>query len=528
MIPMAKYLVTLVEPHGVITRDDRGRILGSLRRRAPLHSQQIIGATLREGLGDNFDVRIYNPKLADPNHEEHYHSTSYGPYRLTHYRVGESFNSSSFRARMKETDILGITVNFTQVSTNAISLARAARAINPKIKIIYGGSDASATVNQREFYLKIGGGHVIVPKDAEDISAAVVRALVGDGSLGRIAGISHNLHRMSPQHNLPVPTPSKERMKKVPLPALDLVEDQIPRWTEDHEGPLPKRVETPIAYVEFARGCHERCDFCTIAGVPYSAMDTEQAEAFLKHFRKYGIKSLMIITDNELTLSLTENGRSTLLERYRLLKHYDFRWNFGNGLQYSLFRRKDGSLDSELMDAMFSGAYCMYTPLEDPLTMEYEKLLGHPRLRIHDHTDAATAFERSIEILEYIAATGIPKMTFGFLMGGPADTVDRVRAHEKPLRMLKERLARVNPHMEMLFTPFIEMPLPGTANYELYHRSKLIKADIDTDPELWQFALTTFGNYEMVEERLRLIALLNGQDALDTWTSTGLYPKNKT
>lgn len=526
---MPKYKISLIEPprvKSVWRRGTRETIIGSVRQQTPLHSQPIIAGKLRETLGDDYRVDIVDFRLRSPCGEDLYKEMPYGDGTLEHYRVGLSLESETFRDVARQSDILGLTVNFTQTAGVAQTIALRAKKLNPRLKVIFGGSDVRA---RPEHYLRRAGGDAIVMGDGERSGPRVVRALLGQESLADIPAVTfldgETLRRG------PYPTIDRVPMAEVAQPAFDLVAAELPHWVESHEGPLPPGVEPPLAYVETSRGCHETCPFCYTAGVKYRFMTSEQIESYAQHLKAWGFRSLMMIADNELTPLLIKkvkgssvSGRELLLERYRIFRELGFSWEFSNGLQYSMFFA-DGRLDEKLIDAMFSNCYRLFTPVEDPLDLAYEKLFGSPAERRRALKSADEAFyDHHVRVLARIAATGLPMMTFGLIFGWPGDTVERVRRVADRCKVLKKAIREASRDCRLFFTPFIGIPIPGTRNWVDYRKRGLIQEDVTTHPEAWQFALTTYGNVEMVEERLRMIAELNGAEALAYWTSTGSYP----
>ena len=534
---MKKYHIALAEPHGVRSRDPGGRILGSVRTLVPLHSQPLVAGILKrnETLYSLASIEIYNPKTAEPTHEEAYKAQQYGGRTLTHCRVGESLFSEGFSEMAKRIDVLGITVNFTQLSANAIEMARAARAINPRIKVVAGGSDA---FYRYEYYLSTGYFDAIAPKDSEKVADRLILALLGENKekLQGIPGIAYrdgNAIRKNP------PTFEIDNVDKIrsrPLPAFELVKGQIGKWSEDDEGPLPNGIRPPLAYVEFAVGCHESCPFCTIAGTTYSFMENEQVKEYARHLKAHGFSTILDIADNTLTQLLVKkgrvergkSGRQLLIERYSFLHDSGFRWDFGNGLQLSLFRAPDGKIDTELINAMFSGAFALYAPIEDPAEASYPKLRGWPVARKNDSRNPQQVFEDNLAILEYIASLGLPRMTVGIIIGYPNETNERLEKFTDALLHLKGRLKDANPGIEILFTPFLHEPLPGSADFS--NCRQMMKYSIVEHPELMQYGLTVYGKGEMnewdlVEARLDMIRTLNGEKALQSWLKTGDYPK---
>ena len=526
---MSLYKIILIEPHRIKSiwrRGSQSTILGTIRKRTPLHSQPIIAARLRETLGEDYAIEIVDSRMISPENEEHYKSAPYGEGTLEHYRVGLSLDGPRFREIAGQADVLGVTVNFTQEAGAAVDIGRRAKELNPRIRLIYSGADARARC---EYYLTEGRGDAVVLGEGERCGPPLIRALLGKEPLDQVPSIAYSENGTIRKG--PGPAWDKVPMEEVSLPAFDLVAHDIPRWDESHEGPLPEGVLPPLAYVETSRGCHETCEFCYTAGVKHRVMRTPQVEQYARHLRDWGIQSLMMIADNDLTPLLMRrvrgtsiSGRDLIIERYRVFRKYGFCWEFSNGLQYSMFLR-NGHLDEELIEEMFSNCYRLFTPIEDPLELAYAKLHGTPAERRKSLKSIDQIFyDHHVRVLARIAATGLKMMTFGLIIGWPGDTVERVREVGERCKIIRDAVKKANPDCQTFFTPFIGIPIPGTANWFDYGERGLIKEDVVVHPEAWQFALTTYGNYEMVDARLRLIADLDGEEALETWTSTGSYP----
>lgn len=522
----AKFLITLIEPHRVKSvwrRGSQADIIGTVRRNTPLHSQPIVAALLRRGLGADYAIAILDCRLALPDAEELYKVVPYGDGVLEHYRVGLSLDSERFRDAVRSSNLIGVTVNFTQEADVAGEIGRRARALIPAVKLVYAGADVRA---RPDHYLGRVGADAVVLGDGERCGPDLVSRLVTGRSLEGLPSVAYrdgSITRSAPAPPVPI--------DEVPLPAFDLVAADIPLWVESHEGDLPAGVEPPLAYVETSRGCHETCAFCYSAGIKYRPMLDAQIAAYADHLRASGFRTLLLIADNELTPLLMsrvhgtgDSGRELIINRFRALRARGFRWEFSNGLQYSMFRH-NGRIDDELIEAMFDGCYRLFTPIEDPLDLPYDKQYGTPAERRTSGASKEQVFQNHhLEVLARIAASGLGMMTFGFMVGWPGDTVERVRRVGERCRRLRDAVHQANPGCAALFTPFVGIPIPGTRNWQDFQRRGVIKEDVCTHPEAWQFALTTFGNHEMVDARLRLIAELDGEEALHEWTSTGVYP----
>jgi radical SAM superfamily enzyme YgiQ (UPF0313 family) len=489
-----------------------------------LHSQLIIGAFLRNSFrDDDVEIEILDNRLENPQSDQLYKVVPYGGGTLEHYRVGLDLESQYFRNVISKSSILGLTVNFTQEAGVAIDIAVRARLINPEIRVVFGGSDVRA---RAEHYLRQAADAVVLG-DGERVGPRLIRSLLDRKSLDGIPSIAYRDGETICQK----PKADGVPMEEVHLPAFDLVRQHIPQYVESHEGDLPEGISPPLAYVETSRGCHETCPFCFTAGIKYRVMSSRQIEEYAEHLRSWGIQSLMMIADNELTPLLMQNvrscnmpGRDLIIDRYRIFRRHGFRWEFSNGLQYSMFV-KDGRIDEELVREMFEGCYRLFIPIEDPLDLGYKKLYGRPSERRKSTADKDEIFRsHHMDVLSAIAATGLPMMNFGLIIGWPGDTVARVHRVTDRCRELKDAIQRANPQCQVLFTPFVGIPIPGTANWFDYQNRGLIREDVNNHPEAWQFGLTTYGNFEMVHARMEMIADLNGEAALKEWTSTGVYP----
>src|ERR1700731_770442 len=101
---------------------------------------------------------------------------------------------------------------------------------------------------------------------------------------------------------------------------------------------------------------------------------------------------MMIMPNNELTPLLMQNvrscgmpGRDLIIDRYRIFRQHGFRWEFSHRLQLMMLATL-GTIDEELISAMFQGCYRLFTPIEGPLHLSYEKLYGQ-----HSHRRTSTA-----------------------------------------------------------------------------------------------------------------------------------------
>lgn len=506
--------ISLIEvPEAKITYELDGveEIYSAVRTNYPKQSQLIIAGFLK----DVGDVKIIDMKLLDPEREELYKKFAYGNGTIKCYRKGAGFES--VKDKIDNVDILGLTSNFTRSAGIMTDFIRYASGVNPEVKIIVGGSDATPRYN---YYLK-NGADIIVLGEGEHIGPRVVKAIAEDKSLSAISGIAYkedNRIKYNPR-NLLTDTVSAD---DIPLPAFDLVTSDLAKFTEAFEGPLPEYVKTPIGILETSRGCAEVCPFCTTPYLrkKYRYMSTERIKETLEHYKKYGIESLILMEDNVLSRLNLPNGKKKTIKMFDLVKKHDFAWEFGNGLQIGKLM-SNSHIDQELIESLFCndlkddkwvGAYRIYVPLES-LHQEPEKV--YRKLRPYD---------QELEIIEAIADTGIPMMTFGTIIGVPDDNAETLKLTEERCMEIKEIVEKKG--VQTYFTPFLNILLPGTPNYEKYKH--LLQYDIEKYPELFQFHTATLGipgftPEELMRYKREMEERINGKEARKFWGSTGKY-----
>ncbi len=506
--------ISLIEvPEAKITcvLDGIEEVYSAVRTNYPKQSQLIVAGFLK----DVGDIEIVDMKLLNPEREELYKEVPYGNGTIRCYRKGASFES--VKDKLSDAGILGLTSNFTRASGIITDFIRYSKEVNPEAKIIVGGSDATP---RYEHYLK-NGADVVVLGEGEHIGPRVVKAIIEDKSLSDISGVAYKKNNTI-KYNPRNPLIDTVNADDIPLPAFDLVMSDLAKYTEAFEGPLPEYVKTPIRILETSRGCAEACPFCTTPYLrkKYRYMSTERIKETLEHYKKYGIESLILMEDNVLSRLNLPNGKEKTIEMFELLKEYGFAWEFGNGLQISKLMN-NSHIDHELIESLFYndikenkwvGAYRIYVPLES-LHQEPDKV--YRKLRPYD---------QELEIIEAIADTGIPMMTFGIIMGVPDDNAENLKLTEERCMEIKEIVEKKG--VQTYFTPFLNILLPGTPNYEKYKH--FLQYDIKEYPELFQFHTATLGIPGVTPEELtrykrEMEERINGKKARDFWGSTGKY-----
>ncbi len=170
------------------------------------------------------------------------------------------------------------------------------------------------------------------------------------------------------------------------------------------------------------------------------------------------------------------------------------------------------SPDLELLDAIWGwdghvGCYQGYLPAERPTfgREAYEKLLP---------------WREHCELVEAIANTGVPDITYGVIVGLPEDSHDSLAELEQAIHDLYARLKAINPDLVFTITPYAIRPLPGTPQSERLRRDGLLHFE---DPAIiggfWTACADTYHlSYEEVSEwQIRLAAIGDGE--LMRWQS---------
>jgi hypothetical protein len=508
--------ITLIETPLALLRSKDGENVNAFRTNYPKISQLIIAGFLRNRLPDLGiypEIRFIDMKGRDPKKVEPYGEVRYGEATLDKLRVGMSFDD--VRNDISDSDIVGLTANFTQEANVICDFARFAKSVS-NAKIIVGGSDAIA----RPAHYLSSGADVVILGEGETVGPRVIAAFINGGELGAIDGIAYVDDQSIINHGQPT---SQISMEDVAYPALDLA--RLDEYYEDHEGALPAGVRPPLMYFESSRGCKMVCSFCTTPYLRkgYRYMTTERIRQWLEFYRGFGITTLLLTEDNILSRLHYAGGRDEVLEIFRLLRDGKFAWEFSNGFEIGKLANSQGVLDYELIEAMFSckpdrerlvGCYRSFMPIEslrDDGPKKFKKL---------------RAWDVEKAILRAIAQAGLPAFGYGIMIGFVDDTPDTLRLTARRCEEIREACHEANPSAIQHFQIFNNILLPGTPNFTKNVRHT--KYDVEEHPELSNFYTSTldglhFNHWDYYNERQTLAAALNGQGARRNWTETGKY-----
>ncbi|MEW6329659.1 MAG: radical SAM protein, partial [Candidatus Micrarchaeota archaeon] len=375
----------------------------------------------------------------------------------------------------------------------------------------------------------------VVLGEGEKIGHRLVAAWAGNLKFEEVSGIAYMENgkmRINPRQASDTPQPSDFVFPAFYPPLLK-------EYNESSEGVTPDwvRKEGYMMSIETSRGCNTcpPCPFCTTPMLRgrYRAMPLEQEVKLLKHYKKYGVKTLLEWEDNRLARLNLLNGREEVLAAFQARREMGFLWEFSNGLEIGKFVKEDGSIDKELIRTLYNfdfekmrGCFRAYTPLESVRHDGSEPL--YRKLK---------PWEIEKEILREIVRTGVPVLTIGLIIGIPSETKETLELTYKRCDEIKRLVEEENKRKEgtgkaetyAVFTLFLDIPLPGSPDYMEFSREGRIKYSIEEHPELWNFYTSVlngdvFPPEEMTKIREEMARKLNGEEAMELWEKRGRYP----
>lgn len=508
--------ITLIETPLALLRAKNGENINACRTNYPKIPQLIIAGFLRAHLpnyGIDPQIRIIDMKGRDPKQTEAYGEVCYGKIFFDKLRVGMSFND--VRDDLIESDIVGLTANFTQEANVICDFIRFAKSVSDA-KIVVGGSDAIA----RPAHYLSAGADVVILGEGEWVGPQLVAALFNGGDLGEIGGIAYAVDGSLKNQGQPG---AQVRMDDVAYPSLDLA--RLDEYYEDHEGALPAGVRPPLIYFESSRGCKMVCTFCTTPYMRkgYRAMSLGRIRDWLDYFRIFGISTILLTEDNLLSRLHYPGGREEVLEIFRLLRAGGFAWEFSCGFEIGKLADAEGVIDHELIEAMFSskteegrlvGCFRSYVPLE---SLREDAPRKYKKLRAWDVEKA---------IVRTIVDAGLPALGFGIMTGFVDDTPADLQLTARRCAELQAICANANPAAVQHYQVFSNILLPGTPNFSKHHSRTT--HTIHEHPELFNFYTSViagehFAAWEFYSARQSMMAALNGPQAQRNWAESGKY-----
>lgn len=443
---------------------DSGVYLGNVYRRIIPASLSRVASVIERAL--NADVDIIDIRVADYDREETYKTIEWEGYTIEARRVGASFGYAD--QAINTSDWIGLSSHFTFESGVIKDLIAHAKKVNPTVKVMVGGADASARPYD---YLAFGADLVFV---GDFDPRALDKRQEGQQIFG----------------------PYRHPFEDLTKPSFGKLQ-HIMEYKDSHDGPVPQGVPFPIGFIYFTRGCPRECNFCESRRTIYEALDLDVAVSMLESYRQAGIQTLNLSDDNLLLQSATREGRTRLLTLLSVMRDMHFAWEFPNGLEVGRLLRGE-ALDEELMDALFShttdtetgkitGAYRLYVPVET-----FDRRSEYRKLR---------PLEEQNRIIKGLVEHGLPEIDFGVVL--PPDANHDTFQHTMDGFLEIKKIVTVHSRAKARYAVFHLIPIAE-------FRKMSTKYSVSEFPEGWNFYFpvydgANFSARELFERRLRLI-----------------------
>lgn len=464
--------IKLIEPPALkivcTTQDGERFALPTVRTHHPKIQLQVLSTALREL--DDANVDIVDMKTLG-SEEVYYKTIKHDDLQFDCYRVGADFENVA--DIVAQSDVVGVTSPFTQNAQIVTDLAKFIRGKNPKTRLIVGGYDTNTT-DRQEYYLQNGFDKVI-SRNGEVHFPEYIKSEFGTTS------------KTERRERITVLDDDKRPAKELilPLPNLDNVD--LNSYIETEDGALPNGVSLPIGYFVSSRGCDRTCDFCTIWVTNkgnYEVMGAGDVEKLLRHYKNHGVTTLLHAESNLLTrLRYGTEGRRNLIETMKLMREYEFAWEFFDGIEFGRLVKDDGRTpDEELIDLLFNpeikerkliGGYRAYIPLE----------AGYEGRR--QTFDKLRPYDVQKDIIKRIVESGVTQISSGLILGFPEDTNETLQESRTRYHELKELVEKTsNGRTETLFVFYVHQLFSGSVDFRKY--GSTLTVDVNETPELYQ------------------------------------------
>lgn len=269
-------------------QDKTKQVCSVLRTNYPKPSMLLVAALMRQA---GAEVRAIDMKIRDQEIIVPYKKFDYEGGEMIASRIGTPFEK--IVDEIIWTDLIGLSINPSSWSNIALDLIAFAKKVNPKVKVVVGGTDA---IFRHNFYLT-NGADFVVRGEGE----GVTKKLVNFCKVGKLPSV-------------PVKGLAYEKNGKVvdggiirnceligmPIQFLDLFKEDMPLWNMNIEGYLPPEVLTPIGFLFITRGCNQSCEYCTTPQ-KYGKLrfrPLEDIKVELQFMKNHDIKTINIWDDS--------------------------------------------------------------------------------------------------------------------------------------------------------------------------------------------------------------------------------------
>lgn len=475
------------------------------------------------GLGVRSSIEIIDMQVGKID-KIRYGTLDYGRIQLDKYRIGLPF--SHIKDKVLESDIIGLSANFTHSRKIISDLATYCKKINPKSIVVIGGVEATVVPN----YYLMNGADIIVKGEGEITFALLIEAIYKGNGYESIPNISYRngIGNIKSNPSIFLKRNTQFDVANMLPPNLEMVD--LDTYTDTGEGLPPDGIKPPFISVETSRGCAQACSFCATPQTKgrFRFMKTETIKKHFEYFKRMGVTTLLFQEDNVLSRIhrrshngeyMYPNGREETLAMFQLAREMDFAWEFTNGLEFGQFEHR-GTIDYELLETMFwhrkdkegfKGCYRATIPLEN-LSDENSKLFRKLR-----------PFDVMKTIIKSLSEMEIEMLTFNLIIGRPQDDETILRLSYERCLEVKELVSSHSQNTQSYFNVYNLSLLPGTID-SLKLRD-LLAFDLNVDPEVITFYLGClktpyFSPLEITEARGTLAQKLNGDSLIGDYDET--------
>lgn len=446
--------IGLIELPAVALLGPDGTNWTATRQNEPLGSKQILAGSLSE----HFNVELINLKNDDKR--VGMGIVQWRDMQLTKYAVGTNWRTLD-PARF---DVWGVTSNY--LFEREVACAIIQHLASAGAKVIAGGSDAFAEPTP---YLNAGAIVAVLDKSGGS-NAAAIEHVLGIKPAGS--------YRFATKNGLLQQGRPRLEPERWVMPPVELVRQTL--GTQYWEGKVADAF-LPIGAAMLDHGCDRKCDFCETPtyGLGYQAMSPKRALEWIALQKAAGARSIICLSDQFLGRVLWPGGRDEVIEIVNGFRELRMPVLWGNGLELSKatlgqgLKGGDPTPDHELISALWGwngkvGCAQAYIPAERPLqgSSSYAKLLE---------------WQNHVELLKTIAATGVPDLSYGVIIGLPQDEHETLSHLRDAIVELKTELKKANSELKFRVTPFAVRPIPGTPMTTALRKSGLLRFD---DPSI--------------------------------------------
>ncbi|TAL67851.1 MAG: radical SAM protein [Bacteroidetes bacterium] len=499
------------------------KFLGTVRPNMHKASLTALSAGLVERLdesGVHCELEIVDMQIGDVQFTK-YGILDYENLVIEKHRVGIPFEN--IKLKIVESDIIGLSANFTHSRKIITDLASYCKVIKKNIILIIGGADATSNPL---YYLKYGADIIVkgegeitfqllierihFKKDFESVPNIVYKSKSGKIKVNRINYLKQqfNIEKMNP-------------------PNLDIVD--LSKYTDTGEGKPPISITPPFISVETSRGCFHSCSFCTTPQMKgrYRYMKENNINKHFEYFKSKGINTILFQEDNILSRIWRKknsdyffnNGRKELIDIFKIARNMEFNWEFTNGLELGLFEN-NGIIDDELIHYMFwnkkdnrniKGCYRASIPLEN---LTKSNILLFRKLK---------PFDSMKTIIKILSELNLEMLSFNLIIGRPQDDEITLRKTFLKCLEIKELFAHYGNNTQIYFNIYNLALIPGTIDSIKFQN--LLAFDLEKDPEVITFYLGCLrtGNFsplEITQARGTLVQKLNDNSLIKDYDNT--------